>query len=279
MKQVFLAFLCLFYLLNVHCQESVAVQQSEYNCLMIQGVNSMDNQQYDEAIVYFQKASNICPHYHKPYYFLISCYDHIGDTIQTYIQFEKMILTGTKISVISTYAFPQFAKTSLYSKLLQTEDSLLSIANNRFDQSFIEEMSQLIKLQKQQCSNSYVNLVVLDSLISTCKKYGKFPSALNSPIDLYRRIITLVNYSLSGYDPESERWQEIKKIIIKEFERGGIESDYVATIIDIDLYYRGLETQYGVLNEESFPDMKKPKAETMIKNRVEIGLCDKLLDE
>lgn len=275
MKIFFLGFFLSLSVLNLYSQEIVSHQQNKYNCLMRQGLICMQNEKYNEAIVHFQNASDLSPYYHKPYYQLILCFDIIGDTIKIYDIYKKLVLTGTKISSVTLNNVSNFSKTSLYSELIKNEDSLYNCSYKKYDHFFLEELQQLIVLKKQRFVLKQLDTLILDSLISVCYKYQKFPSALNCPSDIYRGVInTIIKNSLFGYDPESERWQIIKHLILEEFNNGGIESEYVATIIDIDLYYRNKETKYGVLNEASFPEIKNPKNENMIINRREIGLCE-----
>lgn len=202
MKIYFLGFFLSFITLTLNCQNLVSLQSNKYNCLMWQGIHRMENKQYDEAIQLFHEASDLCPYYHKPYYQIILCYNLIGDTLKVFENFKKLILTGSKISSVSLNNLTNFSKTTLYTQLLYIEDSLYKSSYSKYDNFFIEEIQQLIVLKKQRFVLKQLDTLVLDSLISICNKYQRFPSALNCPSDLYRGVInTIIKNSLFGYNP------------------------------------------------------------------------------
>lgn len=278
---IFVRILLLFFLSYsiVYGQNEYVVKTLHYNTLMINGINQMSKHDFNNAILYFDSAAFIFPYYHKPYFQLILCYNNIGDTLNTYKSAIKMCQTTTKLEVINSEYLVPFKNTNLYSQYLLNQDSIYNQAIHKFDSNFVYEIQNLVEFKKCRMKLGFKDTLVLNNLIQICFKYNAFPSALNVGSYLYRKTInTIVENSLFWYNPEDSLWKEIKQYIDIEYQKGGIESSFYATIEDIDSYYRTKTVKYGTLNKENFPDARFLTSTETNQNRKKIGLYPIELD-
>ena len=87
------------------CENTVFSQQEQnneiiqkhvqYNTFFSLGMIEMKAENYAQAILYFDSASAIFPHFHKPYDMTGACAVKGGMFDKSYEYFTKLILTGT----------------------------------------------------------------------------------------------------------------------------------------------------------------------------------------
>jgi hypothetical protein len=270
---------CIFLLSNVlfltttFSQNSLIEKTLHYNTLMSEGVQKMSNNEWENAIQYFDSAATIFPYYHKPFFQLILCYNTLNDTLNTFISAVKMCQTTTKLDVINQVYLDPLINTQLYQYYIQIQDSIYNQAINKFDSNFVFDIQNLLEFKKSRMKLRFKDTVALNRLLQICFKYNAFPSALNVGSNLYRRTInSIIENSLFWYNPEDSIWKEMKHYIEIEYQKGGIESSFFATIEDIDSYYRTKIVKYGTLSKENFSDAIFLSPMETIKNRKEIGL-------
>ena len=147
MKNILL-FLLSMVIFHVYSQNDHIKDHVKYNTYFWLAQIEMKNQNYKQAICYFDSASMIFPHFHKPYYESGVCAAFIGNFNEASSCFEKMISTGTPFTISTSY-LNEFSSSSYYINLIQKSDSLYTIALQAFDLKFAEALDSVCSVSKK----------------------------------------------------------------------------------------------------------------------------------
>jgi hypothetical protein len=248
---------------------------SQYNTLFLNGKIAMKNGDYIQAITYFDSASFLFPHFHKPYFEAVICATQLGDYEKAYNIAVKMILTGSSFS-ISQEVLGGFCETDYYKLLKSKEDSLYKLSMQERDTAFANAIFELYRMN--QSKGIQKDTITFYKFIDICEQKKVFPSYLNVGTDAYRKAFWLLknSYWHSGY-PKSKEWLKLLPLITNEFMSGGIEAYVLPEFEDAYRSNNNIPLKYGIFSMDYQNDTFLP-IENLNKNRKEVGLAPFELD-
>ena len=255
---------------TVYAQMSKHVQ---YDAYLLNGIYEMENKNYLQAIAYYDSASFLFPHFHKPHYFVVCCASQLHDYEKAYQSAIKMILTGCHLDIILQDDLGEFCHTNYFKQLKTQSDSLYLAGMQKRDTMFANAVLRLCK--KNQSIGIRKDTATFYEFVALCVEKGAFPSCFNVGAEIYRNAFVLLSNSLwhSNY-PNSEDWQKMLKLIRNEFLSDGIETRWSPLIWFEDAYCRinNIPLRYGIFGVLQENDIY-PAIEELNKNRKEAGLA------
>ena len=272
-KLLLVLILCTFFPTNiVYSQTNEQINKHiQYNTYLSKGRYAMKNENYSQAIAYFDSASLVFPHFHKPYFEVVVCTSRLNDYEKAYLYAVKMILTGSPFC-ITPETLGEFCNTDYYKQLKVQEDSLYQYSMQKRDTAFANAVIQLF--HKNQLIGLRKDTTTFYEFVALCVQKNAFPSYLNVGTDAYRYAFALLYNSFwhSNY-PDSDDWKNLLSLIHRDFLLGGIEASLIAQLEDT--YYRNnnLPLRYGTFSNIYNPNNDiYPSIEELNKNRIEAGL-------
>ena len=270
MRQHFL--LLVFYVCSfLNVVYSQTDKHIQYNTYFLNGEYAMKNKDYLEAIVYYDSASFVFPHFHKPYFHVVFCASQLNDYEKAYQSAVKMILTGVHLDAIPQENMGEFCNTDYYKQLKRQDDFLYQTGMQMRDTLFANAVLQLCK--KHQSTGVRKDTATFHEFVALCIKKAAFPSCLNVGTEAYRNAFVLLYNSLwhSNY-PDSEDWQKLLKLMRNEFLSNGIESYWIAQFEDIYCSNNNIPLRYSILFNDFKQNNIYPTIEELNNNRKKAGL-------
>lgn len=259
-------------LLSVNIVYSQINEHTEYNTYFLNGEYAMrDKKNYGQAITYFDSASLVFSHFHKPYFEVVICASKLNDYEKAYQYAVKMILTGSHFNITQA-VLGEFCNTDYYRQLKAQEDSLYQVGMQKRDTAFANAVLRLC--HKNQSIGLRKDTTTFYEFVALCSEKKAFPSYLNVGAEAYREALALLHNSYwhSNY-PDSEHWQRLLELMHHEFISGGIEAYILPQYEDAYCRNNNLPLRYGILSNEISAHDIYPSIEELNKNRKSAGLA------